>query len=88
MLARSHWGGPANREMKRLMVAHALRYVATVEFWVGEDNLRSQRAMEKLGARLTDRMEQAEIDGRTVPHRVYAISREEFARGPLGSEGD
>jgi RimJ/RimL family protein N-acetyltransferase len=88
MLARSHWGGDANREMKRLMVAHALRYVATVEFWVGEDNLRSRRAMEKLGARLTDRLERPEIAGRTVPHRVYAISREEFARGRLGTTGD
>jgi len=88
MLARSHWGGAANREMKRLMVAHALRYVATVEFWVGEDNLRSQRAMEKLGARLTDRRERPEIAGRTVPHLVCGISRDEFARGPLGSTGD
>ena len=88
MLARSHWGGAANREMKRLMVGHALRYVAAVEFWVGEDNVRSQRAIEKLGARLTERIEPAEIAGRTVRHRVYAISREEFARGPLAAGAD
>ena len=48
-LARSHWGGVYNREMKRLMLRHAFRFVNTVVFLVGEHNLRSQRAMEKIG---------------------------------------
>lgn len=48
-LARSHWGGVYNLEMKRLMLAHAFKYVNSVVFLVGPDNLRSQRAMEKIG---------------------------------------
>ncbi len=48
-LARSHWGGNYNREMKQLMLRHAFRFVKTVVFLVGPENLRSQRAMEKLG---------------------------------------
>ena len=48
-LARSHWGGTYNREMKRLMVDHAFRFVNRVIFLVGRNNLRSQRAMEKIG---------------------------------------
>ena len=32
-LARTHWGGMTNREMKRLLVGHALRFVERVEFW-------------------------------------------------------
>ena len=48
-LARSHWGGVFNREMKRLMVGHALRFVKTVVFLVGPQNFRSQRAMAKIG---------------------------------------
>lgn len=83
MLARSHWGGEANREMKRLMVAHALQHVATVEFWAWQDNARSRRALEKIGARLVDRIEQVEMDGRIFPHAVYAIDAESFAAGPL-----
>ena len=35
------------REMKRLMVAHALQHIAECRFAVGEDNVRSRRAMEK-----------------------------------------
>ena len=49
-LARSHWGGEYNGEMKRLMLDHAFRYVERVVFLIHPENLRSQRAVEKLGA--------------------------------------
>ena len=49
-LARSHWGGPYNAEMKRLMLRHAFGSVDRVLFRVHSLNLRSQRAVEKLGA--------------------------------------
>lgn len=49
-LARSRWGGLYNREMKQLMLRHAFRFVKNVVFLVGPQNLRSQRALEKIGA--------------------------------------
>jgi RimJ/RimL family protein N-acetyltransferase len=49
-LARSHWGGTCNGEMKRLMLEHAFRFVDRVVFLIGPHNYRSQRAVEKLGA--------------------------------------
>jgi RimJ/RimL family protein N-acetyltransferase len=49
-LDRSHWGGTYNREMKRLMLDHAFRAVSKVVFTVHSDNVRSQKAVEKLGA--------------------------------------
>lgn len=48
-LARSHWGGSYNGEMKRLMLRHAFRFVDRVIFRAGTHNLRSQRAVEKIG---------------------------------------
>lgn len=48
-LARSHWGGRYNGEMKRLMLDHAFRSVDSVLFIVGVTNVRSQRAVEKIG---------------------------------------
>jgi len=48
-LARSHWGGIYNREMKQLMLRHAFKFVTSVIFLVGPQNFRSQRAMEKIG---------------------------------------
>ena len=49
-LARKYWGGRYNAEMKRLLLNHAFKFVETVVFFVGEDNVRSQKAMEKVGA--------------------------------------
>ena len=48
-LARSHWGGIYNREMKQLMLRHAFRFVNSVIFVIGARNFRSQRAVEKIG---------------------------------------
>ena len=49
-LARSYWGGAYNGEMKQLMLRHAFRFVNNVVFLVGPHNLRSQKALEKIGA--------------------------------------
>jgi RimJ/RimL family protein N-acetyltransferase len=49
-LARSHWGGIYNGEMKRLMLEHAFKFVNNVIFVIGTQNFRSQKAVEKLGA--------------------------------------
>jgi RimJ/RimL family protein N-acetyltransferase len=48
-LARSHWGGRYNGEMKRLMLRHAFQFVSCVVFLVGVTNVRSQRAVERIG---------------------------------------
>jgi len=49
-LARKYWGGRFNAEMKRLLLNHAFKFVESVVFFVGEGNVRSQKAMEKVGA--------------------------------------
>lgn len=83
-LARSHWGGRFNHEMKRLMLAHALASVAECRFLVGESNIRSRRALERIGARLTDRREERIMaGGKVIAHLTYAITRTDFAIGPL-----
>lgn len=49
-LARKYWGGRYNREMKEILLDHAFKFVENVVFLVGEHNVRSQRAIEKIGA--------------------------------------
>ncbi len=49
-LARSHWGRKYNREIKQLMLRHAFRFVKRVVFLIGSQNVRSQKAIEKLGS--------------------------------------
>jgi RimJ/RimL family protein N-acetyltransferase len=49
-LARKYWGGRYNRELKQLMLDHAFKFVENVICYVGENNIRSQKATEKIGA--------------------------------------
>jgi N-acetyltransferase len=72
-LARSHWGGVYNGEMKRLMLRHAFRFVNSVIFLVGTQNLRSQRAVEKLGAARVGRSDRGGRDS-----FVYRITAPTF----------
>lgn len=74
-LARSHWGGRYNGQMKQLMLRHAFRFVNHVVFLVGPENLRSQRAVEKIGGVRVGSRRDAE--GRDS--YVYRISASDFA---------
>ena len=65
-LARQYWGGTYNADLKRIMLEHAFKSVTTVVFLVGENNLRSRRAVEKLGA---------VEDGRRRDLVLYRLSR-------------
>ncbi len=75
-LARAYWGGATNREIKTLMIAHALRWFDTAVFYVGESNIRSRRAMEKIGGELLDgRTIDFDMAGIATRHVVYAMRR-------------
>lgn len=70
----SHWGGGANAQVKALMLDHAFESVEEVHFHVGRDNLRSQRALAKLGVEV---MSSPAIDPRFPPetYRLFRLSR-------------
>lgn len=73
-LARSHWGGQFNGEVKRLMLQHAFSSVDRVVFVIGPNNVRSQRAVAKIGGvRIADR---ANSDGTT--HFVFELTAQRF----------
>jgi len=74
-LARSHWGGAYNGEMKRLMLRHAFRFVNSVIFVVGVRNFRSQRAVEKIGGvRAASRLTRGGVE-----NLVYRIEASAYA---------
>jgi N-acetyltransferase len=82
-LAKRLWGGPHNHDMKRMMLSHALATFPRVIFWIGEGNLRSRRAIEKIGALLTKRDLTVEVLGRNVRHLAYEMDQNHFLRSPL-----
>lgn len=74
-LVRSLWGGDYNAELKRLMLDHAFAYCKRAVFHVGEHNVRSRKAMEKIGGKLVGRLDRTRPDGSPDPTVVYEISR-------------
>ncbi len=74
-LERVFWGGSYNRELKTLMLDHAFRFVDRVVFVVGEKNFRSQKALEKIGARFLRKEQRPAVDGTMTPNLVFFITR-------------
>jgi N-acetyltransferase len=77
-LERAFWGGRHNRELKTLMLDHAFRFVDRVVFVVGENNLRSQKALQKIGARFLKKADALEPDGSA--RVVFAIEKAAYLR--------
>ena len=72
-LARSHWGGRFNAELKDLMIKLAFEHFQEIHFCIGELNKRSLAAVKKIGAKLTD------INDPARPgHVFYAITAETY----------
>ncbi|MFN6101612.1 MAG: GNAT family N-acetyltransferase [Burkholderiales bacterium] len=71
-LSRLHWGGLVNAEMKDLMLSHAFNWAKRVWFHVGIDNVRSQKAMEKIGGKLSHTAPRT-LNGTPVMHCYYYI---------------
>lgn len=89
-LAREFWGGAYNREMKTLMLTHAFRFFDSIRFNIGATNMRSRRAVEKIGAVLDGEYVPEAINGvPPVLHVIYRLSRDEAATANmlLGESG-
>jgi len=74
-LERTFWGGTYNRELKSLMLEHAFRFVERVLFVVGENNIRSQKALEKIGAKFLKETQLPTSDPRLAANVVFVITR-------------
>src|SRR3954467_2916166 len=73
-LERRYWGGRYNGEMKRLMLAHAFGFVNRVIFTIAANNVRSRRAVERIGGVLV-----GPYHGGEAPDRVvYEIWRDDW----------
>ncbi|MEL6822472.1 MAG: GNAT family N-acetyltransferase [Calditrichota bacterium] len=73
-LARKFWGGTYNRAVKQLMINHAMRTLEHVIFYIGTDNIRSQKAVEKIGAvQITD--DQDPLKKKSDVDLTYVINR-------------
>jgi len=71
------WGGIYNAEIKSLMLDHIFKHVDCVVFWVAEDNIRSQRAMEKIGGKRREGEFSKSSGDEIIPYCIFEIKRGE-----------
>ena len=69
---RKHWATPYNRALKNLMLNYAFQFVESAIFHVGNTNFRSQKAVEKLGANVTETILNKEI---SKTHFIFTLTK-------------
>ena len=77
-LARSHWGTNHNRALKTVMLNYAFEFVDNVIFHIGAENIRSQKAIGKLGAIKIGELEMPYYGEQTKLNFVHQIQRENW----------
>jgi len=73
--ARSHWGSKFNPALKKLMLQYAFQFVDSVLFHIGANNIRSQKAIERLGAIKIDELEVKYFGEESKLNFVYEIRK-------------
>ncbi len=77
-LSRKHWGGIYNHTVKSLMLNHAFLWLNEVIFEIGATNIRSQKAIEKIGAIKTDTIEKDFPGESNKINFIYRITKKEW----------
>ena len=72
------WGSKLNPQVKKLMLDYLFQFVDKVNFHVGKDNIRSQKAMEKLGAKKVDEVNVAYFGEPEKLNVVFEIKKENY----------
>lgn len=77
-LSRHCWGKPYNRSLKILMLNHAFKLVEKVFFHIGVVNIRSQKAVEKLGAEKISEVDYAVQGEPSYPYFLYELKKSKW----------
>ncbi len=72
------WGKSINSKVKKLMLDYIFQFVDEVNFHVGKDNIRSIKAMEKLGAKSLYEIEVAYFGENSKTNIVFQICKKSY----------
>jgi len=76
-LARKYWGGHYNKAVKKLLLDYAFSFIENVYFHIGTDNIRSQIATTKLGAKKVRAFEFDHYGQKTL-HYEYLLHKQKW----------
>ncbi len=79
-MAKDHWGGIYNPALKKLMMDYAFQFVNSVYYHIGALNIRSQKAIERLGAKKISEMEMEYYGEPSKLNFLYEIRKEDWLK--------
>ncbi len=74
-LGRKFWGNGYNKALKKLMMDYAFQFVDTIYFHIGACNIRSQKAIEKIGGIKIDEFEVTYYGEDSKLNYIYRINK-------------
>lgn len=77
-LKKDHWGTTYNSALKSMMLDHAFKFVNSVHFHIGANNIRSQKAIEKLGAKKIGEVEMEYYGEEQKLNFIYRIDKADW----------
>ena len=75
-IGRKFWGKGYNKAIKKLMMDYAFHYVDTIYFHIGAKNIRSQKALEKIGGEKIDEFEVEYFGEESKLNYIYQIKKD------------
>lgn len=75
-----YWGKGVNNAVKKLMLDYIFNFVSKVHFHIGENNIRSQKAISRLGALKTGEQEVTYFGEKPMLNFVYEITNENWKK--------
>lgn len=77
-IGRKFWGDGYNKALKKIMLNYAFQHVDKVYFHIGAFNIRSQKAIEKIGAVKVDEFEVEYYGEDSKLNFVYLIEKSQW----------
>ncbi|MDC7998939.1 GNAT family N-acetyltransferase [Gilvibacter sediminis] len=74
-LARTYWGGLYNGAIKRLLMDYALLHFEHVVYFIDSKNIRSQKAVEKIGGKKASTASLGALPSTSSENMIYVASR-------------
>lgn len=77
-IGTTFWGTGYNKSLKKIMLDYAFQFVDKVYFHIGAFNIRSQKAIEKIGAQKVDEFEVEYYGEASKLNFVYVIHKSQW----------
>ena len=74
-IGRKYWGKGYNGSLKKVMLNYIFQYVSSVYFHIGNQNFRSQKAIEKIGAQKVGEQEVEYYGESPKMNYIYKINK-------------